>query len=892
MSDPLGDLGHGPLRILIVEDDPDHRYLLVRTLEAVYRDRVELLPVASLREAQDAIDNARFSCLVLDLTLGDASGTSALEVLRARTDRPIVVLTGRAELGVRALEAGANAFLHKEEIDTARITRAIEDVLANAAALRERAQFEAIVQTAQLAMMLRDLDGTILTWNAGAEAIFGLTRDEVVGRNWTTIVPPDLAEREEQLTQRALAGEHVDRYETQRVHKDGRLIDVGVSLAATHGPDGRVNGVSVIARDITREKETQRERDLLSGIVDSALVAIVSTDTDGRITSWNRGAEHLFGYEASEVMDRRTTFLLPIDDGTGSEHLIEGRLRGEPIDEIESVRRRKDGSLIDVVITGNDVHDAFGNVVGVAAIYHDVTDFKATQRELERRSGQLAEAQRLARLGSFDLDVATGAVSWSDELYRLFGYDPGEIEMTLDRVFEFMDTDDDRELLQHVLDDALQRRGDFEVGVVARKADRTRVDFTARGTVIKDQFGSLRVIGTAQDITEHKRLEEQLLQSQKMEALGGLAGGIAHDFNNLLAVILNYGHFIADDLPEDNRMRDDINAIIQAAQRGSALVKQLLAFSRKEVVRPEVVNMNLLVSQMQPLLRRLVRESIEIEERLEDDVWDTTADRGQLEQVLLNLVVNARDAISNEGKIVVTTSNVVADETFAAAHPDFRAGRFACVTVSDTGEGMSRETQARIFEPFFTTKARGRGTGLGLATVYGIVKRCGGFISVYSEVGLGTTFKIYLPATFLVRQDEEYEPVQLSMTGRGERVVVVEDEVAVLSLITRILGEHNYEVIPLESPELALVRLQSDDDVALLLTDVVMPQMSGRALSEAADVPTIFMSGYTDSIIEEQGVLQEGVVFLPKPFTADELLSVVRSTIDERVRADRAMAQE
>jgi CheY-like chemotaxis protein len=244
------------------------------------------------------------------------------------------------------------------------------------------------------------------------------------------------------------------------------------------------------------------------------------------------------------------------------------------------------------------------------------------------------------------------------------------------------------------------------------------------------------------------------------------------------------------------------------------------------------------------------------------------------------------------GKILVSTSNVIADEAFAALHPDFRVGRYACMTVSDTGSGMAKETQARIFEPFFTTKARGSGTGLGLATVYGIVKRCGGFVSVYSEVGLGTTFKIYLPATFVVQKEAEFEPVQLSMTGRGERVVVVEDDGSVLSLITRILGENDYEVIPLDSPDEALVKLQKDPEVSLLLTDVVMPQMSGRALSEAADVPTVFMSGYTDSIIEEQGVLQEGVIFLPKPFTAEELLSVVRSAIDERTRADRALVNE
>ena len=629
----------------------------------------------------------------------------------------------------------------------------------------------------------------------------------------------------------------------------------------------------------------RHDRDILSAIVDSKLAAIVSVDRDGIITSWNAGAERLFGYRAAEALGRASTVLAPDHLRRESRDLVKHLLLGHEVTDLETVRRHKDGRLIDVVLSASALRSESGDLLGVAAIYHDISGRKATERELEHRRAQLEEAQRIANFGSWELDMTTGAVEWSDEMFRILGWEPGEIQPSWDVVQEMV-AERDLERFQRAVQRAIDTRSDFEVDVEFTRRDGATANLEARGRVISEEGEGVQLSGTALDVTERKRLEGQLIQSQKMEALGGLAGGIAHDFNNLLAVILNYGRFIEEDLPQEDPVREDVHEMVRAAERGAALVRQLLSFARREVVRPEPINLNLLLAQMEPLLKRAIAEDIALGLKPEAGLWNTEADRGQIEQLLLNLVMNARDAMPGGGQITIETTNVTADETFVATRPGMEPGHYVGLIVSDTGTGMDKETQARIFEPFFTTKERGSGTGLGLASVYGIVSRAGGDISVYSELGIGTTFKIFLPLSELVLQDP-LVPARLDMEkGNGERIVIVEDEQPVLDLITRILRGADYDPLPLHSPQEALEHISKERDVQLLLTDVIMPEMSGRTLSEAANVPTIFMSGYTDSVIAQQGVLQEGVLFLPKPFSGDELLSIVRSTLDRQMQID------
>ena len=390
----------------------------------------------------------------------------------------------------------------------------------------------------------------------------------------------------------------------------------------------------------------------------------------------------------------------------------------------------------------------------------------------------------------------------------------------------------------------------------------------------------------ARDVTEEKALYEKLLQAQKMEAIGRLGGGVAHDFNNLLTVISGYCELAKQQLNEGSSVRTHVDAIAEAADRAATLTTQLLAFSRKQVLLPRVVNLNSLVKNIEKILARLVGEDIEIKTFLQPDAGDVKADPGQIEQVLMNLVVNARDAMPDGGKLTIETSNRILDDEYAVEHPGALAGEYVRVSVSDTGEGMDQEVLSHIFEPFFTTKEQGKGTGLGLATVYGIVKQSGGYITCYSELGKGTTFTIYFPRTAETRQSTTAHIERLSALHGSETILLVEDEERVRRFTQMVLESNGYTVIAAPNGNQALGFVESKKcEIALLVTDVVMPNMSGKELAQRLLLAyprarVLFVSGYTGNVIVHHGVLDPGINFLQKPFKSRELLEKVREILD------------
>ncbi len=405
---------------------------------------------------------------------------------------------------------------------------------------------------------------------------------------------------------------------------------------------------------------------------------------------------------------------------------------------------------------------------------------------------------------------------------------------------------------------------------------------------VKDEDGSDVSEGTMVDISERRNLEEKLRQSQKMEAIGRLAGGIAHDFNNLLTVIEGYSRMLLDHLQNDREAQGQIKRIEDAAERAASLTQQLLAFSRKQVLQPKVINLNSLVENLGSLLQRLIGEHIDLQTTTAPNLGQVKADGVQIEQVIMNLVVNARDAMPEGGRLTLETGNVDLDKSYAADHPGVSPGPYVMLAVSDTGAGMTPETQARVFEPFFTTKELGRGTGLGLSMVYGIVKQSGGHIWIYSEVGHGTTFKVYLPRTEEAAESPSVrQPVASTIRG-CETILLVEDDQALRDLVQSILASCGYSVVaPKDSQEAQIICEQRAPSLHLLLTDVVMPGISGRALAQtilsrnpAAKV--LFMSGYTENAIIHHGVLDTGTHFLQKPFTPSILAAKVREVLDHR----------
>ncbi|MFH1742854.1 MAG: response regulator [bacterium] len=417
--------------------------------------------------------------------------------------------------------------------------------------------------------------------------------------------------------------------------------------------------------------------------------------------------------------------------------------------------------------------------------------------------------------------------------------------------------------------------------------DRLEGDFLVTVSPLHDPGG--RLIGSvhiARDITEQKKLEQQLIQAQKMEAVGRLAGGIAHDFNNVLMVVTGYSEFVLRKLREDDPMREDVEEIKKAGERAATLTRQLLAFSRRQVLQPETLNLNTLIADMDKMLRHLIGEDIEVLTTLCPDLGQVKVDPGQIEQVIMNLAINARDAMPQGGKIIMETANVDLDEDYTRGHAGASPGPHVMLALSDTGCGMDAETRERVFEPFFTTKEKGKGTGLGLSTVYGIVKQSGGCIYLYSEPGKGATFKIYLP-----RVEEATESAKPKRTSTGsyrgtETILLVEDEEVVRNLVSRMLKEHGYTVLEASSGSEALqMCARREGPIHLLVTDVVMPGMSGRDLSERLsserpEIKVLYMSGYTDNAIVQHGVLEEGVHFLQKPIMPEALARKVREVLD------------
>jgi len=420
-----------------------------------------------------------------------------------------------------------------------------------------------------------------------------------------------------------------------------------------------------------------------------------------------------------------------------------------------------------------------------------------------------------------------------------------------------------------------------------RRKDAKTITVRHTARVVRDAEGRVEYFNVlVEDITEHKLLEAQLRQAQKMEAVGRLAGGIAHDFNNLLTAILGSADLLLDTLSPDAPEREDLDEIRKAAKRAADLTRQLLAFSRQQLLAPQVLDVNALLTNLEKLLRRLIGEHIELRTALAPNVGAVQADPGQLEQVIVNLAVNARDAMPQGGQLTIETANAELDEAYAAEHFPARPGSYVLLAVTDTGTGMDAQTKSHIFEPFFTTKEKGKGTGLGLATVYGIVKQSDGYIWVYSEPGHGTSFKIYLP-----RVAEAPGPArpgfELSASVRGsETVFVVEDDEMVRALIRRMLETRGYTVLLAPHGDEALQLLERHPGrVDLLMTDVVMPGMSGRDLADRVaerrpGIKVLYLSGYTDDAIVRHGVLEPGIAFLQKPFSADALARKVREVLD------------
>jgi PAS domain S-box-containing protein len=528
---------------------------------------------------------------------------------------------------------------------------------------------------------------------------------------------------------------------------------------------------------------------------------------------------------------------------------------------------------------------AFQSVV-ISVLLLNIRRRKKAESSLRQSEASLEKAQNIAHIGSWEHDLANRQLRWSNETYRIFGCSQERPTVSLDFFIERVHPDD-REAVMRAGEKARASGKPYRAEHRIIRPDGSERLVQQQAEVITDHLGTaVRMVGTTQDITDVRHLEEQLRQSQKMEAIGRLAGGIAHDFNNLLTGIIGYSDLLLNSLDPNEPSRQDLEEIKKAGERAASLTSQLLAFSRKQILQPSVLDLNKVIADLDKMLRRLIGEDIELVTLFGSELGHVKVDPGQIEQIIMNLAVNARDAMPQGGQLTIETNNVELDEAYARRHVAVAAGYYVMLAVSDTGCGMDAETQSRIFEPFFTTKEAGKGTGLGLSTVYGIVKQSGGNIWVYSELGQGTTFKVYLPHVDKPAEQMETRPSIAGMLRSSETILVVEDEEAVRKLTCQVLRMNGYQVVEApNSSEAPLISERYEGPIHLLLTDVVMPQMSGREVATrlASMRPTmkvLYMSGYTDDAIVHHGVLDPGVAFIQKPFTPAKLARKVREVLD------------
>jgi signal transduction histidine kinase/CheY-like chemotaxis protein len=483
------------------------------------------------------------------------------------------------------------------------------------------------------------------------------------------------------------------------------------------------------------------------------------------------------------------------------------------------------------------------------------------------------------------MDYATGVQRWSAILESQYGLQPGTFGGTVDAFMERVHPQD-RDVLCETMAKASRMGADFSEQHRTIWPDGTVRWLSGAGRVhLGDHGEPVRAVGITLDVTERRTLEAQYQQAQKMEAIGRLAGGVAHDFNNLLTAILGYCELLLTDLDPGDPRRADIAEIQKAGTSAAALTRQLLAFSRKQIIEPTLLDLNQVVADLRAMLGRLIGEDVKVMLALRPELARVKADRAQVEQIVVNLAVNARDAMPRGGTLTIETANVELDENYATAHFSVTPGHYVALTVTDTGTGITPEVQARLFEPFFTTKEPGKGTGLGLATVHGIVMRSGGSVNVYSEVGRGTSFKVYFPRADAAEMVVEAPPRVSRPRSGAQTVLVVEDAEGLRALARRLLQRQGYTVLVAANAEEALRLFEQNASIDLLLTDVVMPGASGPELSRRLverrpELKVVYMSGYTEETIVQHQVLNPGIAFLHKPFTSETLGRKIREVLD------------
>jgi two-component system cell cycle sensor histidine kinase/response regulator CckA len=871
-----------------------------------------------------------------------------------------------------------------------------------------------IIESSDDAIYTRSLDGVITSWNKGAERLYGYTAAEAIGQSATFLEPREHPDEIFDLLQRIRSGERIERHESARMCKDGHSVDVSMTISPLRDNNGKITGSSAIVRDVTeRKRSTQklaeseaRFRDLVEASPDAIFV-----NCAGKIAFANSATLKLLGANAPEQIVGKDAYHFVHPDYLPTiKQRIETHHRRVAVTApsvtphpLECIYIRQDGSQVEVEAVGIPISWQGSNAIEIVA--RDITERKRAQQTVLEWKKRLELAEQAAlSIGLWEWDIRADTLTWSDEIYRQFGYtrdsfrvlgedffnrlhseDRPRVETAVQAVasglsqtyevqFRIIRPDgsvswlDSRGVLANngsprmigisiditklrrsesdyrsmvetapygifrsaldghflVVNPALTRMLGYEsesellslniahdvyrnaverfqlvsqliekgylkdVEAEWRRKDGRSITVRISAQPVFKNRGEIEAFqGFVEDVTERKSLAKQLWQSQKKEAIGRLAGGVAHDFNNVLMVVGSYAELIQQRKVNDEKVNSYAEQIHEAATRAISITRQLLAFSRQQILEPEVLDLNEVVTELTKVLPRLLGEDITVVATLEPVLHRVKVDRGQIEQILMNLAVNSRDAMPKGGSFEIKTQNIELDATDAAELSPMQAGSYIKLSVVDTGIGMNAETQLRLFEPFFTTKERGRGTGLGLATVYGIVKQSSGFIWVTSEVGCGTAFDIYLPRVLQPLTKPSKPQLPMTISNNSETILLVEDEVPLRNAICTFLQSSGYVVLVAgDGAEVMRICEQHTGAIDVILTDLVMPGVDGIEVANAVasrypGIHIMYMSGYTEHAVE---LLGARVVLLRKPFGLSELASKLRAALAAPLR--------
>ncbi|MGE5571340.1 MAG: PAS domain S-box protein [Rhodospirillales bacterium] len=764
-------------------------------------------------------------------------------------------------------------------------------------ALRESEwRVELAVQASNMGLWDWDFKTQTVYYSPEWKAQLGYSDEEISNdfAEWEVRLHPEDRDRAIAALQRYLDDPSSSPYEAEfrMRHKDGSyrwILARGALIYDAAGNPWRLAGSHLDFTDRREMEEVIRQhRRLVQRILDATpdLLYIYHL-RESRFVFANRHVAGYLGYDAERV------------SAMGPEQMRR-IIHPDDVAAFESHYRRcceaADGEVLEVegrilhaggawrwlrgrhVVFARDENGAVTQILGLA---QDITERRRAEEALRKSEARLERAQKIALLGNW----ATGAPAyeWSAEVYSIFGVSKETFTPTRESFLSLVHPDD-RDRVRAAFDASMAAGKAFNIEHRIVRPDGALRYVRQHAEPELDESGRVRMIGIVQDITEYKRLQDQFLQAQRLESVGRLAGGVAHDFNNLLTVIIGYSDLVLAQLAHGAPLAAPMEEIRKAARRAAELTGQLLAFSRKQPVQPKTLDLNALIADLENMLRRLIGEDVKLVTHLGPSLDPVTADPGQMTQVLMNLAVNARDAMPNGGKLILETKNVVFDESYAEKHAYLKPGPYVQLSVSDTGLGMSEEIRNHLFEPFFTTKEKGKGTGLGLSTVYGIIKQAGGHIWVYSEPGVGTTFNICLPRAAPGRTAAEPPKVNEALRG-SETVLVVEDQQEVRKLAKDILQRYGYQVLDASCGEEAVELCRAHGGpIHLLLTDITMPVMTGRELAEKIkplrpQIKVLFMSGYADNLITHQNVLDGNTAYLQKPFSARSLAKKVRETL-------------